>query len=976
MFPTNQNFASFNMKKIALIISCVLCAAVSFGQTQVKGKLVDKDSKEPMPAAAVALLKSSDSSVVQTAITDNNGNFTMSGMGNGSFRVFVTFLGYKPIYRAVTLSSDKPQQDLGTVNLSRKGLALNEVEIVQEKPPVVVKQDTLEFNAGSFKTRENAMVEDLVKKLPGVQVDKDGTVTAQGQQVTRVLVDGKPFFGTDPKMATKNLPADIVDKVQIIDRKSDQAQFTGIDDGNIEKAINIVLKPEKRKGYFGRAQAGYGTDDHFMTNVTANRFRENQQLSFLGGGNNVNNLGYTPQDVFNFTNGNGSGGRGGFGGSVRSGAVNVGGLSIGSGGSGITRNWNAGLNFNQDFNTKLKLNASYFYNDSKTNTSQTSSTQYFLKDENGKDSSYFYDAKNKGLNENANHRVDLRLEYAPDSMNSVIFTPSFTYNKAHNESDNTYQSFDTSHTKLLNGGAVNNINDGTSPNISGNLLFRHRFAKQGRTFSANFTGGYSNNDRTALNLSNNQYILKSGDFAYDTIQQRNIQHSENNSEGVRLNYTEPIFKNRYLELAYNYNTNHNVSSRNTFDYNPASGNYDLHNDSLSNSFDNTTTTQMGSLNIRTQKLKYGYTIGISVQENDQQSRNVTKDSTVHLRTVNFFPVALFNYNFAKGKRFQFTYRGSTTQPTLSQLQPVPDNSNPQYIQLGNPDLKPTFTHTIQARYNSFNQVTMSGFFSNVNATFHQNQIVSKTVNDGQGRQISQPVNVNGNYNLSGFMTNIIPVKGLEQSHLNLSTNASYGQSHSFAGNVVSNGATIPNEAALSTTKTLNLKENVRFDWSYKELFDFFTSGSVNWNNTASTLQNATNYFDYEFTFDFNVNLPLGFIIGSDVDYTVTTGRSAGYNQNITMLNGFVSKSVFKKKQGLIKLQGFDLLRQNVSISRTVNENYIQDVNNTVLQRYFMISFTYFLNKFGQQQSQGPRGPGGRGMGFPGGGGFRRGGGMM
>lgn len=954
-----------NMKKIALIISCVLYAAVSFGQTQIKGKLVDKDSKEPMPAAAVALLKSSDSSVVQTAITDNNGNFTMSGMGNGSFRVFVTFIGYKPVYRAVTISSTAAQQDLGMVPLSRKGLALNEVEIVQEKPPVVVKQDTLEFNAGSFKTRENAMVEDLVKKLPGVTVDKDGTVTAQGQQVTRILVDGKPFFGTDPKMATKNLPADIVDKVQIIDRKSDQAQFTGIDDGNIEKAINIVLKPEKRKGYFGRAQVGGGTDDHFMTNVTANRFRDNQQLSFIGGGNNVNNLGYTQQDVFNFNNGNGGGGRGGGGGT---------GLSLNSGSNGITRNWNGGLNFNQDFNTKLKVNASYFYNDSKTKTAGTSSTQYFLQDKTtGVDSSYFTDIKSSGTAGNKTHTVNLRLEYAPDSMNSVIFTPTFVHNDVSNDGLNDTRSFDTTHVNLLNSKAQHSTSEGSSPNISGNLLFRHKFAKQGRTFSANFNGSYQEKEATKVNNSIIGLAGANSTYSYDTINQQVLQHSVVDNEGVRLNYTEPIFKNRFLELAYNYTTNHNRSNQVTHDFDPVSGHYSNINDSLTNSFDNTTTTQLGSVNIRTQKLKYGYTIGVSVQQNDLQSHNLTKDSTVRLKTVNFFPVALFNYNFTKGKRLQFTYRGSTSQPSLSQLQPVPDNSDPLHVQLGNPDLKPSFTHNIQARYNNFNQVTMHGIFANLNASFYENQIVNKTTNDGAGRQITQPVNINGNYNLSGFMTNIIPIKGQQQSRLNFSTNGSYAESHSYSGNVIGK------EPSLSTNKSLNVKENVRFDYTYKELFDFMTTGSVNWNNTASTLQSATNYFDYEFTFDFNVNLPLGFIIGSDVDYTVTTGRTGGYNQQITMLNGFVSKSVFKKKTGLIKLQGFDLLRQNVSISRTVNDNYIQDANNMVLQRYFMISFTYFLNKFGQQQqSQGPRGPGGRGMGFPGGGGggMRRGGGMM
>ncbi|PUZ26631.1 Outer membrane receptor proteins, mostly Fe transport [Chitinophaga costaii] len=965
------------MNKIALIICCVFYTVVSFGQTQIKGKLVDKDSKDAMPAAAVALLRSSDSSVVQTAVTDNNGNFIMSGMGNGTFRVFVTFLGYKPIYQTVELSAAKSQVDLGMVGLSRKGLALNEVEIVQEKPPVVVKTDTLEFNASSFKTRENAVVEDLVKKLPGVQVDKDGTITAQGQQVTRVLVDGKPFFGTDPKLATKNLPADIVDKVQIIDRKSDQAQFTGIDDGNIEKAINIVLKPEKRKGYFGRATAGYGTDDRFMGSLTANRFRENQQLSIIGGGNNVNNLGYTAQDVFNFSSGSGGGGRGG-GMNVKSGSVSAGGLSIGSGSTGITRNWNGGLNFNQDFNTKLKVNASYFYNDSKTNTQQTSTTQYFLRDidQTGRDSSYFYDAKTKGLSENANHRVDMRLEYAPDSMNSFILTPTFTYNKGHNENDNDYSSFDTSRTKLLNAGNTVSESDANSPNISGNLLYRKRFAKQGRTLSVNLSGGYTTTDRTNLNLSNTQYTLKGGEISYDSINQQNKQHNETNNEGIHLNYTEPIFKNRYLELAYNYSQNNTVSTKYTYDFNQNTHQYDQLNDSLSNSFNNTTQTQMGSINIRTQKLKYGYTIGVSLQDNSLKSYNVTKDSTVRQHTLNFFPLALFNYNFAKGKRLQFTYRGSTTQPTLSQLQPVPDNSNPQYIQLGNPELKPTFTHNIQLRYNSFNQVTMRGFFSNVSANVSQNQIVNQTTNDAQGRQIVKPVNVNGNYTLNGFMTNIIPVKGLENTSFNLSTNASYGQSHSYSGNVdttktAENGDV---QSTPSLNRTLNVKQSVRFDYTYKELFDFNTSGSVNWNNTSSSLQNTTNYFDYNFTFDFNVNLPLGFIIGSNVDYTVTTGRGAAYNQKITMLNGFVSKSVFKKKQGLIKIEGYDLLRQNVSISRSVSDNYIQDVNNVVLQRYFMISFTYFLNKFGAgNQQRGPRGPGGPGFGMPGGGRFGRGG---
>ena len=964
------------MKKLAFIFCCVLYAAMSFGQSQIKGKLVDKDSKEVMPAAAVALLRSSDSSVVQTAVTDNDGNFTMSGMGNGSFRIFVTFIGYKPVYRSVIISSANPQTNLGEVGLSRKGLSLNEVEIVQEKPPVVVKQDTLEFNAGSFKTRENAVVEDLVAKLPGVTVAKDGTITAQGQQVTRILVDGKPFFGTDPKLATKNLPADIVDKVQIIDRKSDQAQFTGIDDGNIEKAINIVLKPEKRKGYFGRATAGYGTDERFAGTLTANRFRDNQQLSILGGGNNVNNLGFTAQDVFNFANGNGGGGRGGGGGSVKAGSVNVGGLSIGSSATGVTRNWNGGINYNQDVNTKLKVSGSYFYNDSKTQKEQTSQTQYFLKTQDQRDSTYFYNAHSKGTTEGANQRADMRIEYAPDTMNSIIFTPSFTYNKGHNLNTNEYTSYDSSKTDILNKGFTQNISDATSPNISGNLLYRKKFATRGRTFSANISAGHTSTDRDDQNLSNTEYALKNGDLAYDTINQHNLQHSVTNNSGIRLTYTEPLSKTRFLELAYNYNQSSSVSSKNTFDYNKLTDRYDLLNDSLSNSFNNTSHSQQGSINIRTQKLKYGYTIGISMQDNDLKSNNISKDSVVHQHTMNFFPLALFNYNFAKGKRLQFTYRGSTTQPTVQQLQPVPDNSNPQVIQLGNPDLKTAFTHNMQLRYNSFNAVTMHGLFTNISATINENQIVNYSTNDAQGRQEIKPMNVNGNYSLNGFITNIIPVKGQQHTSFSLSTNASYSQNSSYTNGKILVDGVEGFGAVKNPTRALNLKESVNFNYAYKELFDFILSGSGNYNNSSSLLQSTTNYFDYDFGFDFNVNLPLGFIIGSDIDYSITTGRGKLYDQQIAMLNGFISKSVFKKKQGLIKIQGYDLLRQNVSISRTVTDNYIQDANNVVLQRYFMISFTYFLNKFGGNTGGNNRGPGGgrfdRGGPGGGGGGFRRG----
>jgi hypothetical protein len=281
------------MKRITLIATIMLLFALSTQaqRGQIKGLLTDSSATHPLSDATVALLNGKDSSLASTAFTDNKGAFSFTGVALGNYRIYITFLGYQPIFKSVTISAAQPDLDMGTIQLKGKGLMLNEVEIIQEVPPIVVKQDTLEFNAGSFKTRENSVVEDLLKKLPGVTVDKDGVITAQGETVKRVLVDGKPFFSDDPKLATKNLPADIIDKIQLIDRKSDQAQFTGIDDGNTEKTINITLKKDKKKGFFGRASAGYGDNDRFAVNTSLNAFRDNRQLSFLGSGNNVNNLG-------------------------------------------------------------------------------------------------------------------------------------------------------------------------------------------------------------------------------------------------------------------------------------------------------------------------------------------------------------------------------------------------------------------------------------------------------------------------------------------------------------------------------------------------------------------------------------------------------------------------------------------------------------------------------------------------------------
>jgi hypothetical protein len=909
------------MKQLLLILAFVTLWAhhsrAQAKQGQVKGLLTDKNTKLPLADASVALLYAKDSSIAASGFTDKKGAFNLDGLQMGAYQLYITFLGYQSSLQSLEINPENNIADLGIIPLQKTGVTLGEVEITEIKPPIKVKKDTLEFNAGSFKTRENAVVEELLKKLPGVEIGKDGTIRAQGETVKKILVDGKPFFGNDPKLTTKNLPADIVDKIQLIDKKSDQAQFTGISDGETEKAINITIKKDRKKGVFGQASAGYGTDERFAANASLNRFREGQQLSVLASGNNVNNLGYTDLNALRF---GGGGGRG-----MRAAMNNTG----GNGGNGISRNWTAGVNYSQDLNKRLKISGSYFYNDSRTENERISARQNLLPD-----TTYYYNTNAKSLNTNANHNFNMRVEYEIDSMHSLIISPNFNYSTNNSYQENLYESLGGKR-QLVNSGTTRNISNGTAPNFITDVLFRKKFHKTGRTFTANFNVGYNNSDQENFNRSNNLFIQPNGEQYTDSIDQRNDISNRGFNAGLRLIYTEPIFTDRFLEFTYAWNHNYSSSDKLTYDFNAAKGEYDRLNDSLSNSFENTFSTHQAGISIRTQKKGYDYSVGLNVQFSDLDNNNLSLHNRLRQQTFNFFPSASFNYAFSNNRRLRFFYRGGTQQPSVSQLQPVPDNSNPLYIQLGNPDLKPSFNNNFSIGYNTFDPATMRGLFANISAAFTSNKIINANYFDSLGRQVSQPVNVNGSYNLNGNLVNTFPVKK-EHTSINATTNFNFNRDISFT-----NGTQ-------GTTRNFTLTQGLSFNYVYKELFDFAAAAGANYNGARYSVQknNNTNYFNYSFSFDLNMNLPLGFIVGLDLDYTLNTGLAEGYNQDVTMLNAFLSKSVFRNKQGLIKLQGFDLLNQNVSISRNVGENYIEDVQTRVLQRFCMLSFSYFLNRFG------------------------------
>ncbi|MBO9727026.1 MAG: TonB-dependent receptor [Chitinophaga sp.] len=953
------------MKKLIQLL-LVLGLSILYAQAQaqqgkIKGQLTDSTTKEAMPAATVALLNAKDSSVASTTMTDTKGNFELTNVADGAYRLYVSFLGYKPLNKQIQITPDRRDIALGNIAMGHKGVDLNTVEIEGEKPPIVVKKDTLEFNADAFKTRENAVVEDLLKKLPGVTVDKDGAITAQGETVTKVLVDGKPFFGSDPKLATKNLPANIIDKVQLIDKKSDQAQFTGIDDGQTEKTINITIKKDKKKGMFGRATAGYGTDDRFGSSISLNRFRENQQVSLLGGGNNVNNTGYTVQDQMSFNSAGGGrgGGRGG-GGGMRGMAS-----GMGANNPGITRNWNAGLNFNQDFNKNLIVNGSYFFNDTKTDIEQKQARQTFSQDQHKNPTTTNDYSTSASQTDNSNNRISARIEYTIDSLHSLIFSPTYSLTNGNSYSVTNSSSL-LNNKDSINRGSTINDGQGTNTNIGGSLLFRKKFKKQGRSLSANFNYNNSSNDQQNF-VKSNFFFFKNDSIS--AFNQRNQVNTDSRNAGVNLTYTEPVGRDRYLEANYGLTKYTNTSTKYTYDYDASNKDYNIMNDSLSNVFTNNTLNQQAGLSLRTTKLKYDYSFGLNVLfnnlDNTTHSFLTGKDTLIQQHTINFAPQASFNYMFSKSKRLRINYNGNTQQPSVQQLAPVPDNSNPLYIQLGNPDLKPSFNNNLNINFNQFNNITFRGMFAFLSGSYAVNKIINATTLDtSTGKQMVKPVNVNGYFSLRGMVHNSIPLSKTPGQNLNTGTNIGYTRDVTIV-----NGNT-------SYTGTLQISQSANVNYMYKELLDVSVGGSINYNGVHYTQatnvnQQDTRYLDYNINADFNINLPKGFMIGSDITCTMNRNRPVGYNLTSTMWNANIAKYVFPKKQGMIKVQAFDLLKQYVSVTRTVADTYIQDTQSNVLQQYFMVSFTYFLNRFGGNNKPGE---GGNRMGFPGGrggGGFRQ-----
>ena len=935
----------------ALILS-IIGVLPSLAQTKtttiiLKGIVADSTTKQPLSFATVTLLNIKDSSAVDGGLTNIKGEFNIPNVRTGKYILKIAFMGYKSIIYPQVIKSGNKEIIVGPFLLASNATTLGEVVVIGQKAPVVVKTDTIEFTAVNFKTEKNDVVEEMIKKLPGVQVDKDGNIQAHGKDVTKVLVDGKPFFGNDPKLATQNLPAEMIDKIQVIDQKSDQAQFTKIDDGQSEKVINIITKMGYKRGNFGKTSLGGGksvgfdAEDRYDLSGMFNSFKDDRQLSIIGMSNNTNVTRFTADMGASM---GGGGNRGGGGG-------NRGGGGFGFGGNGINLTNALGINF-KDKIGKVDFAASYFYNGRNNNNDQRIHRETLLTD-----SSFLTNTTNLSSSNNTNHRFNMQMDYMVDSTFSIRFVPNISMGNSSSETDKVVESTGKIRPDLLiNNSTSKTTNSGNNINASGSLLLRKQFKKPRRTLSLNLSGSYSVNDGNGYNNSDTYYYSTVNQAnvldSLIKIKQNNITKSNGTGFGARLAYTEPINTYSSLQLDYSYNSSYSNSDKKTLDFDEFTNDYTLINKRYSNHYENTFTNQRFGLSIQTRKEKFDYTFGLGLEPSSISSKMLINDTMRYpkMNVVNFSPLASMNYNFSKNSKLRLEYRGRANQPDISQLQPIEDNSNPLLITKGNPNLKPEFSNSINLNYNAMNYVNFSNYYVNMQVGNTMNRITNMNTYGKGGVQTTIPVNVNGGYNTMVMLGLGRPFK---QNKFVLNTFGvfRYSKDISFAskGGAPSGGTSgdiLLNLPPQNMTTTLLGMYNLGFTVNLKTL-SLTASSRVTYNNAAYTIQVMPNteYTNYATSLDAKITLFGSLRVASDVSYTTNNGLSTGYNQNTILWNGSLTKDFFKDKRAQIKVQMYDILGQNKSIRRNTSENYIEDVQSKVLTRYFLVSFIYNFNKF-------------------------------
>ena len=928
LFVIVNNVIHIVMKsgKCLLMLLMILFSPMAFAQqsgVNVTGSVVEQGSDTPIEQATVRLLNVKDSAMVRGVVSARNGSFTLKNVKKGSYLLHITFIGYDPLYQPLQITGKKNPVNVGKLELSDGAIELGEAVVIGKAPEVTVRNDTVEYNADSYKVTEGSVLEDLLKKMPGVEVDSEGKITVNGKEVKKVMVDGKEFFSDDPKVASKNLPAKMIDKLQVLDKKSDMAQMTGFDDGEEETVINLTVKPGMKQGWFGNAYGGYGSKDRYEGNAMVNRFVNNDQITFMGGANNTNNMGFSDLASTMFSGmGGGGGRRGGFG-----------------AGSGITSSGNAGLNFSKEFKPdKLTLGGNTRYSHSDNDARSKSDRQNILPG----DSSSYDNSEAMSRTKSDNFGVDFRLEWKPDTMTQLIFRPSFSLSHSMNDNFSDATTLDNER-DTVNTNKSSNYSESNGYNLNASIDFSRKLNNKGRVFSATLSGGNSDSYSDGMNRSDIVYFNQTDALKNSIIDQRSRYDNKGFNYRAYVSWVEPIGHNNFIQATYSISQRKQEALKNVYNqdadgiYQDADGIYNVLDSAYSQSYRNNFISQRASLSFKSQRAKFNYTIGLNLDPSYSSSENFVGDTTlskITRKVVNLSPMAQFNYMFDKRTNLRIMYNGRTSQPSMTQLQPVADISDPTNITIGNPDLNPRYTNNVFIRFQQFTPEKQRAFMIMANGSYIINDIVSYTsYNQETGVKTTTYKNVNGNYSGNVRMMLNTPLKNKKFS-INSMTMASFANSNGYI-----------NEEK-NTNRNLILSERGGIDFRSSYL-DLGVNGNIRYNATSNSLQkeNNQNTFNYGAGGYTTIYLPLNFKIESDVNWSTNSGYGDGFKQNEVLWNASASKSFLKNNQGTLRFKIYDILQQRSNISRSVTASYIQDSEYNTLGSYFMVHFIYRFSIF-------------------------------
>lgn len=960
------------MKRFITGTMLLLATALSaFSQTKnitVSGRVVE-DTNEPAVQATIQLLSLPDSAYAAGVATTGKGYFTLPKVSAGKYVLKVSYIGFKNKFIPLHLYANVLNKNVGTLTLETDAIMLAEAVVTAEAPQVQVVEDTLMYNSTAYRTPEGAMLEELVKKLPGAEIDDDGNVKINGKELKKIMVDGKEFFGGDVETGLKNLPVDMIDKLKTYDKKSDLARITGIDDGEEETVLDLTVKKGMNRGWFGNADVAYGTEDRYMARMMVNHFVDKTQFSLIGSANNVNDQGFS-----------------GGGGGPRWRRNN-----------GLVATKTLGANFATE-SSKLEIGGSARYNYRGSDIISTNSSERFLQNGNS-----YSNSNSVNKNKNVNFNADFRLEWKPDSMTNIIFRPNFSYGKTDNASASESGTFNTDPYNLVANpndflnfdqleddplkdirvNATNSASLSKSKSIStaATLQLNRKLNDRGRNITFRGRFGYGDNDNDQYTQSETRYYQILNALGGDSVLYRNqyvTTPTYNYNYSVQLTYSEPIARATFLQFSYQFQHKYSESDKTTFDMlsfpdwdinGPLPSGYEAHPvDSLGKYAEYRYYNHDASVSLRFIREKYQLSAGMSFQP--QHSILSYKRGDYMIDTTrnvfNFAPNIDFRYRFSKVSQLRFMYRGRSSQPSMENLLPIVDNSNPLNIRVGNPGLKPSFTHNMRFFYNTYNAELQRGMMAHVNFSTTQNSISNSTIyNEQTGGRTTIPKNINGNWNAFGMFGFNTALKN-KKFTINSFSNISYNNNVAFLYN---NDTKVDDK---NTTTGLTLSE--RLNGAYRnEWFEFGLNGSISYTAERSKLRPENNQEPYTFSYGAltNITMPWKMTLSTNITNQSRRGYTdSSMNRNELIWNAQLSQS-FLKGAATVSFEMYDILKQQSNISRSLTADARSVSSYNGVNSYCMLHFIYRLNIFGNKSARESM-QGRRGFGGPGPGGHRGG----